>query len=280
MALGQPAHYLEPFFGSGAVLLARPNYDPAKHTETICDKDGFICNVWRAITFQPEEVAKWCDWPVNHVDLMARRKALLKNEQTLVKQLVDDDTWCDPVMAGYWIWAASCWICDGLTRPNAIPRLKDKGGGIQNTGIQNTLLALQSRLRRVRVVCGDWNRICGGNWQDSLGPCGIFIDPPYGAEDCEKVYSHDGKHIAAGVRRWCKQRGGLKNYKIVLAGYAGEGHEELEAEGWRAHRYKGPKGYASNNNRERETLWMSPYCFRVFDKPESETEEAPNGPTA
>lgn len=27
-ALGQPAHYIEPFFGSGAVLLARPFWTP------------------------------------------------------------------------------------------------------------------------------------------------------------------------------------------------------------------------------------------------------------
>lgn len=27
-ALGQPKHYIEPFFGSGAVLLARPDYRP------------------------------------------------------------------------------------------------------------------------------------------------------------------------------------------------------------------------------------------------------------
>jgi len=47
-ALGDVKHYLEPFFGSGAVLLSRPSYDPTRHSETVCDKDGFVANVWRA----------------------------------------------------------------------------------------------------------------------------------------------------------------------------------------------------------------------------------------
>ena len=70
-AIGQPAHYIEPFFGSGAVLLARPNFNPQKHVETINDKDGFVCNVWRALQADPDAVAKICDWPVNHADLCA-----------------------------------------------------------------------------------------------------------------------------------------------------------------------------------------------------------------
>jgi len=82
-ALGQPDHYLEPFFGSGAVLLARPSYDPRKHTETICDKDGYVANVWRALQADPDAVAKVCDWPVNHADLSARRKRLLENKNRL-----------------------------------------------------------------------------------------------------------------------------------------------------------------------------------------------------
>ena len=46
-ALGQPKHYIEPFFGSGAVLLNRPDYNPQKHLETVCDKDGHVANAWR-----------------------------------------------------------------------------------------------------------------------------------------------------------------------------------------------------------------------------------------
>ena len=56
-ALGDPRHYIEPFFGSGAVLLARPDYHP-RMIETVCDRCGFIANAWRAMQFEPDEVAR------------------------------------------------------------------------------------------------------------------------------------------------------------------------------------------------------------------------------
>ncbi len=40
-AFGEVKNYVEPFFGSGAVLLGRPH---PPHTETVNDADGFICN--------------------------------------------------------------------------------------------------------------------------------------------------------------------------------------------------------------------------------------------
>src|SRR3990167_7757596 len=121
--LGDVKHYMEPFFGSGAVLLARPNFDPSKHVETICDKDGFVCNVYRSIQFSPDETAKWCEWPVNHADLSARKMRLIREENYLLENLTKNDKWHDPELAGYWIWAASCWIGSGLTRTGARPYL-------------------------------------------------------------------------------------------------------------------------------------------------------------
>lgn len=60
--LGCVKRYIEPFFGSGAVLLRRPDWRE-NPDEIICDKDGHIANVWRSIKFAPDKVAEWCDWP-------------------------------------------------------------------------------------------------------------------------------------------------------------------------------------------------------------------------
>lgn len=109
-ALGDVKHYIEPFFGSGAVLLRRPNYDSTKHVETVNDKDAFLCNVWRSLQFAPDEVAKWCDYPVNHADLHARRNALLKNASVIRDGVLSDPEWYDAKLAGYWIWCTSAWI--------------------------------------------------------------------------------------------------------------------------------------------------------------------------
>ncbi len=85
-ALGDIKHYLEPFFGSGAVLLNRPDWTP-EMTETVCDADGYIANVWRAIQYAPDETAKVCDWPVNHADLIARKARLIRENNYLLEGL-------------------------------------------------------------------------------------------------------------------------------------------------------------------------------------------------
>lgn len=267
-ALGDPKHYIEPFFGSGAVLLKRPNY--SQQTETVCDKNGFVANVWRSIKLSPEETAKWCDWPVNHADLIARKRALFKNESKLLEKLCSDDLWHDPVMAGYWIWGASCSIGTDMNRAGtSIPKIGGGGRGVHagHLGSVNARLdALSSRLRRVRVVCGDWSRVCGGKWQDCMGPCGIFFDPPYGDPDRSSVYKDDSFTVSHDVEKWCLERGNNPRYKIVVAGYNTE-YTALVAAGWRSEGWSAQGGYSNtgknsrgSKNKHRETLFYSPHC--------------------
>ena len=73
---GDVANYVEPFFGSGAVLLARPH---PPRIETVNDLDCMVANFWRAVQSDPEAVAQWCDWPVNEADLHARHLWLVQN---------------------------------------------------------------------------------------------------------------------------------------------------------------------------------------------------------
>lgn len=266
-ALGNPVHYIEPFFGSGAVLLNRPGWTP-NMTETVCDKDGFLANVWRSLKFSPDETAEWCDWPVNHADLSARKSALIKNEDRLLENLIQDDEWHDPKMAGYWIWAASCWIGSGLTRPGQIPHLGHKGKGEPfNDNIYIWFRQLQERFRYVRVVCGDWIRVCGGNWQDKIGTVGIFFDPPYGVQDRDTgLYHKESTTVSLDVEKWCLERGNRPTSRIVCAGYEGE-YLSLVNAGWVVVAWKAKGGYSNTGNNEqsktnkrRERLFISPYC--------------------
>lgn len=283
-ALGDVKHYIEPFFGSGAVLLARPGYDQSRHIETICDADGYICNVWRSLQSAPKEVARVCDWPVNHADLSARRKVLIEHGENLLNQLIADDKYYDTELAGYWIWAASCWMGSGLFRKSAMPnvskggegvhrigkrpRVSDSGEGVQdpyNINIYTWFRDLSERLRYVRVVCGDWTKVCGGNWQDKNPPVGIFFDPPY-ASNRAGVYGVDSYDVAHRVREWAIPRGKKKTYRICIAGY--EEHDELARHGWTSHRWSTDGGYGNRwngkgkENRHRERLWFSPHCVR------------------
>jgi len=268
--LGDVKTYIEPFFGSGAVLLRRPPTKREKIYEIICDKDGFIANVWRSIIFSPDEVAKWCDWPVNHADLIARRRVLIANEQRLLDGLMSNPDWHDAKLAGYWIWAASCWIGSGPTKGDSlrIPFLAHDVGitAAKGKAVYDWMRVLQERLRCVKVVCGDWSRVCGGNWQSNNAPTGIFMDPPYSVSDrCKNIYHYDSLEVAKEVEDWCLKRGDNPNYRIVVAGYDDE-YGKLVSNGWRIIEWKASGGYAklrkkgTNNNRYRERLFISPYC--------------------
>lgn len=292
--LGDVKQYIEPFCGSAAVLLNRP---PTKHEicyEIINDLDGMITNVWRAIRFAPDEVAKWCDWPVSHVDLNARRKVLLREYDNLVEKLIADAEFYDAKLAGYYCWCASSWIGAGLTLPNAIPHLAgDKGvhcqrphltrnrgvhskipqltcnPGVQNAGrIYDWMNALSNRLRNVKSICGDWKRVCGGNWQDNNKPVGIFFDPPYATPTrCQTIYRHDSATVGKDVEAWCLQRGANPNYRIVVCGYDDE-YLSLPPAGWRVEAWKAQGGYAhlgnvqGKINRHRERMFLSPFCLQ------------------
>ena len=108
---GNVPNYVEPFFGSGAVLLGRP-YVPG--IETVNDKDGFVCNFWRALRAGVEGVAEYADWPVNENDLHARHAWLKPQRDTLSARLEGDPDYFDVKIAGWWVWGISCWIGAGF----------------------------------------------------------------------------------------------------------------------------------------------------------------------
>lgn len=122
--LGDPAHYVEPFCGSMAVLINRPesHVNRVYFSETVNDKDGLLINAWRGIQMHPEETATHASWPVSEADLHARHCALVAwRESRELEHLMGDPMWCDTRMAGWWLWGISCWIgghwCHGHNGP-------------------------------------------------------------------------------------------------------------------------------------------------------------------
>ncbi len=92
---GSPIQYIEPFCGSAAILLGAPK--PAS-LEITNDGSGFIANFWRAVKYQPENVARWADYPISHVDLGARHLWLMEQREQLGENLQDPNSW--PSLAG------------------------------------------------------------------------------------------------------------------------------------------------------------------------------------
>jgi DNA adenine methylase len=113
--LGDPDNYVEPFAGSLAVLLARPE-SKRRRTETINDLDGFVSNFWRAVATDPEAVAYYADWPVNENDLHARHAYLVTVRPTFSGRMEGDPEFYDPKIAGWWVWGVCASIagwCNG-----------------------------------------------------------------------------------------------------------------------------------------------------------------------
>lgn len=107
---GDVPNYVEPFFGSGAVLLARP-HEP--RNETVNDKDAFLANFWLALKYDPEGVASWADDPVNETMLHSRHKWLVREGLTLQQRMDADPMYYDIQVAGWWVWGVSQWIGSG-----------------------------------------------------------------------------------------------------------------------------------------------------------------------
>lgn len=112
--LGDTPNYVEPFFGSGAVLLARPGWTPvAPWIETVNDADGMVANFWRALQHDPEQLRQWADWPVNENDLHARHVWLVGQKADITRRLEGDPDWYDVKVAGWWLWGICLWIGSG-----------------------------------------------------------------------------------------------------------------------------------------------------------------------
>lgn len=109
---GKVENYVEPFFGSGAMLLGRP--DGWDGPETVNDIDGFVVNFWRSVTHDPEQVVHWADQPVFESDLHARHYWLVQQAETLSSRLEGDPLFYDPKIAGWWVWGIACWIAGGF----------------------------------------------------------------------------------------------------------------------------------------------------------------------
>jgi hypothetical protein len=296
---GKVQNYVEPFFGSGAVLLGSP-YCPS--TETINDLDCMVANFWRALQHDPDSVAYHADSPVNEADQHARHLWLVSQEEFRERMKTEPDFY-DAKIAGWWVWGQCIWIGSGWCSVQ-LPHLGDAGKGIKRqlphlgtagTGVHRKLphlgdagkgvlecdlsdrtsgtpiyaymQELSNRLRKVRVCCGDWERICGPSVTFKHGLTGVFLDPPYAdtAERTNDLYSHDSESVAHDVREWAIENGANPLLRIALCGYEGEHAmpSDWECIAWKARGGYGSQGNnAARENSGRERIWFSPHCLR------------------
>jgi len=283
--IGDPSGYVEPFAGSAAVLLGRPQF-VGRRVETLNDADGWLVNAWRAIQHDPDAVAAYAWGPVTEIDYHARL-AWLQERRTpeLPKWLEGDPEAHDAKAAGWWLYVMACgigdpfgsgpWrVIDGLmTDTRELPHLGDAGRGVNrklphlgNAGRERLAAyfhTLTKRLERVRITCGDWRRVVQPSvtrsGADGDGSRALFLDPPYATSG--DLYAHGDDQVAHDVRDWCMTAD--RSLRIVLCGYDDE-HDALLSRGWMVVQGKagGGAGYSTRpDNGRRERLWLSPSCI-------------------
>ncbi|MBK9580316.1 MAG: DNA adenine methylase [Fibrobacteres bacterium] len=281
-------NYVEPFFGSGAVWLARPK--EFSGWATVNDLDGNVANLWRSMRYAPKMVADAACQPVNECDLHARHLWLVRNLPRLSSRLMADPDYHEPRTAGWWIWGACSWIgggwCagdgpwhaelgvdgipaltlgDGRGVKRQLPHLGNGGTGVNRKldWLNEWFADLQESMEGVRICCGDWERIMSPRTVTRNGIAAVLLDPPYSLTGA--VYAHDSTTVSGDVRKWCIANGDNPQMRIALCGHDTE-HNELEAMGWTVETWDKSGGYQGKDDRER--IWFSPHCLGSTDAPQ------------
>jgi len=185
---GQVDNYVEPFFGSGAMLLSSP-YVPG--VETVNDLDGFIANFWRAVRADPVAVADYVDWPTNENDLLARHLWLVSQRSETTRRLDADPEWYDAKIAGWWCWGACNWIGTGWCSGDGpwqvdgdqvrkLPHVGDAGRGVnrQLPHVGNAGVGVNRKLPHVGNAGRGVNRQLPhvGNAGQGDGQCAVWSE--------------------------------------------------------------------------------------------------------
>lgn len=321
---GNPTTYVEPFAGSMAVLLGRPR-EHAWWTrrETVNDAAGHIVNFYRAVKSDPAAVAQAANWPISEADLTARHLDLVERQADLAATLATRPKFYDAELAGWWIWGISAWVggewCSGLGplkrtpgglgvyRKMPMAAACHGGKGVHRTLTTDPLesdiagvldieqatekemldlfTAISQRLRRVRILCGDWNRTT----RSVVMPSGrditaVFLDPPYalaerranlyGPNDSRSKSKEDPGHrdIHVESREWALSLTDNTRLRVAYCTYDTTEETALfEAAGWTCLSWSAAGGYGlqsdrqARTNRDREVVWFSPSCLSDND---------------
>lgn len=164
--LGDVDNFVEPFAGSLAVTLRRPQ--PGK-IETVNDANHYIVNFWRSVKQSPEIVAEFADHPVTEADLHARHRYLVLGEVAAEfrRSIESNPEYCNPQFAGWWVWGQCCWIgggwcdtSDEIADQQRLPMIGQLGKGVTAGGAKPKVESKQ-----VPDLAGDGEALSGGRPQ-------------------------------------------------------------------------------------------------------------------
>ena len=273
---GNPDRYIEPFAGSIAVLLRRPQLPVGEYMEVIGDLSGKIANTWRAIQADPEAVAYHCTWPTIQQDQIARSRAMrrwfAKNEE----RIKDDPDFFDAKIAGWYVWGqsstAGCVYGDSDYHG---PTLYQGGVNLRKTSYSHKSLdnclklniqkmkKICDRIHAVHVHCKSWEKVLSKNIltnRSNMADCAVFLDPPYKLKQrANKIYENEEQSddVAVASYKWAIENG--ENYRIAYCCHSND--FELPA-GWEVEEREFLMEDRKNRGIVKDWVMFSPSCLK------------------
>jgi DNA adenine methylase len=235
------SHYVEPFFGSGAVLFAKT---PSDH-ETVNDLDGGLVTFWRVLRERPKDLARAC--------------ALTPHSRVEYEQAMPLDAEDDLELARQ-IFIKLTQGRSGRLRRTGWRHYVDPAGSSASmptylAGYVDRMAPAVERLQRVSLECKPALDIIAkyGVKPDVL----LYVDPPYlgstrandNAYRCEMRSEEEHRELAGALH--------AARAAVVLSGYpSGLYDRELYA-GWDRHTIAAGTGQGGTWANRTEVLWSN-----------------------
>jgi len=221
-----PPHrcYVEPSFGSGTVLFAKP----VSTHEIVSDKDATVVNFFKVLRDRPRELARAC--------------VLTPYARDEYTAAVLDEPGIDELERARRFWARSVMSYNHCLNPRASWSSSAKRGSndaVSAAIISDRLLAVAERLRRVAIDNAPAVKVVA---KYGVHGAVIYADPPYLGSArrslerhrtsdyaCEHASEEDHRELAEALR--------ATEAVVLLSGYASALYdEELYPDWWRVER--------------------------------------------
>jgi DNA adenine methylase len=232
-------HYVEPYGGSLAVLLAKK----PSAMETVNDLDGDLVNFWRQLREQPSDLARICALtPHSRAEHAAAYDATNTSDLERARRV-----WVQLTQGRAGVRTATGWRhyvkpAGGTSMPDYL------------RGYVDRIAPAAARLAAVSLECRPALDLVAayGKDRDVL----LYVDPPYlGATRKSGGYVHEMKHaddhrVLAEALHRCEAT-------IVLSGYASPLYDDDLYAGWHRHTFAASTGQGGTWENRTEVLWSN-----------------------
>ncbi|BAH44540.1 putative methyltransferase [Brevibacillus brevis NBRC 100599] len=230
-----PEHtiYLEPFFGSGAVLF---NKRPAR-LETVNDIDGDVVNLFKMIRERPDELAEVVHWTPYSREEFKAAYDLPNDDVDRARRFLVKCWQAIRVKTG----SISGWKCRGTADDSY--RVK------QWNELPNKISVVAERLKEIQIENRPALQIIGRYRREDVL---IYADPPYilGTRNGEIYESEMTDRDHSDLLQTLKDHPG----PVLLSGYANELYDDLLSDWQREERQQ----IIETGQARTEVLWINP----------------------